>query len=133
MVGEEMAVLHFDRVIQYAIRVADRYQRNVTLVMLNAGQDGAAARKLLAECTRSCDEVMEFHACAAVLMGETDEEGALRATERYKRVHGNRVDMRFGVAGFPKDGQSATSVFRTAFKRMNKACETGPGTVVCSD
>ncbi|MBX7257243.1 MAG: hypothetical protein K1Y02_12840 [Candidatus Hydrogenedentes bacterium] len=133
MVGEEMAVLHFDRVVNYAIRVADRYQRNVTLVMLSAGQDGARARKLLAQCARSCDEVMEFHACAAVLMGETDEEGALHATERYKRVHGSKEDMRFGMASFPKDGQSATSVFRTAFKRMNKACEAGPGTVVYSD
>ncbi len=41
MLGEESAILNFDRVLNYAVRVSGRYQRNLSLVMLSSEEEGA--------------------------------------------------------------------------------------------
>lgn len=130
MAAQEISILHFDRVMNYAVRVADRYGRNLSLVCMASGNGAVAYRKFLEGRTRESDEIQVFRDSAAILMGETDRAGALKAVDRLRGTGGRDVDIRFSVASFPEDGDAAVAIFTKASRRLEYARSGGPGTVV---
>jgi len=133
MAAQEISVLHFDRVMNYAVRVAERYSRSLSLVCIASGNGPVSYRKCLEGRTRESDEFQEFRNSAAILMGETDRAGALKAVERLGKTCGRDVDLRFSVASFPEDGEAAFAIFTKASRRLEHARNGGPGSVVYED
>ncbi|GMU92639.1 MAG: hypothetical protein AMXMBFR4_16970 [Candidatus Hydrogenedentota bacterium] len=130
MAAQEISVLHFDRVMNYAVRVAERYSRSLSLVCIASGNGPVSYRKCLEGRTRESDEIQVFRDSAAILMGETDRAGALKAVDRLRRTCGRDVDIRFSVASYPEDGEAAAAIFTKASRRLDHARSGGPGTVV---
>jgi hypothetical protein len=125
-----LELLEFDRVMNYAFRIASRHKREIALVMLGGEQKELRTRPMLTRFFRRSDEVAELHECAAVLLSETSAGGAQRAIQRYKSTDDRASRMAFSIASFPADGESAQVVFKTAIRRFGAACGTEPGTVV---
>jgi len=132
MLGEEYAILNFDRVLSYAVRVSERYQRNLSLVMLSGENGDADVSNVFTPHLRRSDELLEFRDCAAVLMGETNGAGAKLAVERFKKECNSKVDVRYAIASFPEDGEVAGKLFISARRRLDVARHQGPGAVVAS-
>lgn len=132
MLGEEYAILNFDRVLNYAVRVSDRYQRRLSLVMLGGDDQRSDLTHLLTPHLRRSDELLEFRDCAAVLMSETGGDGALRAVQRFKAHCSDRPDVRYAIATFPEDGEAASKLFISARRRLDAARDQGPGAVVAT-
>lgn len=133
MSGEELAVLNFDRVFQYALRVSERYRRNLALVMMSGECEQSDFSGLIAPLVRRSDELLELRDCAAVLMGETNGEGALQAVQRFKRSCPEDAGLRYAVACFPDDGKAASMLLLNARRRLDVARGQQPGTVVSAD
>ena len=132
MLGEEYAILNFDRVVNYAVRVSERYQREFSLVMLSGGDDNSDVPQMFTPHLRRSDELLEFRDCAAVLMGETNSAGAKKAVERFQRECSGKVDVRYAIATFPDDGEAAGKLFMSVRRRLDVAQHQGPGAVVAS-
>ncbi len=132
MLGEEYAILNFDRVLNYAVRVSGRYQRKLSLVMLSNGGAGTEVANMLTTKVRRSDELLEFRDCAAVLMGETGGDGAMQAVHRFKTHCLDRTDVRYAIASFPEDGEAADKLFISARRRLDTAWNQGPGAIVAS-
>ena len=133
MSGEELAVLNFDRVFQYALRVSERYRRNLALVMMSGECDQADFSLMITPLVRRSDELLELRDCAAVLMGETNGEGALQAVQRFKRSCPEDAGLRYAVASFPEDGRAASMLLLSARRRLDAARNQQPGAVVFAD
>ncbi len=79
---------------------------------------------------RGSDEFVELDECAVVLMGETGQESALKAVDRYRKAFNGDVDLRYAVVSFPQDGQEADSLLNAAYERLDLARQRGTGAVV---
>jgi hypothetical protein len=132
MLGEEHAILNFDRVLSYAVRVSERYQRELSLVMLSGGNGNSDVPQMFSPHLRRSDELLEFRDCAAVLMGETGGDGALKAVARFQKVLDGKTDVRYAIASFPEDGEAAGKLFMSARRRLDLAWNQGPGAVVAT-
>lgn len=133
MLGEESAMLNFDRVLHYAVRVSDRYDRKLSLVMMCSPNDDLDYPQVVMNHVRKSDEFLEFRDCVALLMGETNSDCALQAVKRLKRECGGKAtDLRFGVASFPDDGERAGNLFLSARRRLEAARHREPGAVVAA-
>jgi hypothetical protein len=126
-----MAKTNLDLLLSYELRSASRYRRFASLVMITgAGREAVNIKELLTDKIRGCDEFLEIDNCAAVLMSETDRNGALKAIARYKTKCASQVDLRFAVATFPFDGLVPMSIMSNVNKRLNAAKGLDRGAVV---
>lgn len=132
MLGEEFAILNFDRVLNYAVRVSDRYERKLSLVMLSNGESGSDVVRMLTPQLRRSDELLEFRDCTAVLLSETGGDGAMTAVQRFKKHCAKEAGVRYAIATFPEDGEAAGKLFRSARRRLDAACNQEPGAIVTS-
>jgi hypothetical protein len=122
------------RLLQYELRCAERYRRFVSLVMVGSADTVEVNLNQLLEGTvRSSDEMTIWDSAAAILMAETDAEGAMAAIDRFKRKYEPAVDLRFGVVTFPDDGGGADSLLSIASRRYSEASMRSAGAVVRHD
>lgn len=118
------------RLLQYELRSAERYRRYVSIVMVKTGDTVEQFRQLLSDTIRDSDELEPLGDGAAILMGDTDTDGALCAIGRYKQRCGDQLDMRFAIATFPADGREADGLLQAAARRLALSAAAGAGAVV---
>lgn len=86
--------------------------------------------QLLQGTVRSSDEMALTEGAAAILMAETDAEGALAAVDRYRCKYAPAIDLRFGVVTFPDDGGNVDDLLDMASRRYSEAAHRSEGAVV---
>ena len=118
------------RLLQYELRSAERYRRYVSVVMVKTGDTVEQFRQMLSDTIRDSDELETLDEGAAILMGDTDTDGALCAISRYKQRCGDQLDMRFAIATFPADGREADGLLQAAMRRLDLSSTAGAGAVV---
>ena len=61
-------------------------------------------------------------------MGETENDGAQHAIERYRKAIGGTVKVKYAVASFPEDGKAVGELMNAANRRLDiaKASDSGP-------
>ncbi len=127
-VAPQMSFLQ--RLLQYELRSAERYRRYVTVVMVKTGDTFDQLSQVLSDTIRDSDEIEAVEDGAAILMGDTDTDGALCAISRYKQRCGDQLDMRFSIATFPADGREANGLLQAASRRLSLSAAAGAGAVV---
>ncbi|MEK7794967.1 MAG: hypothetical protein AAB353_10570 [Candidatus Hydrogenedentota bacterium] len=119
------------RFLGYELKSAERYRRFVTLVMVaSPGSRNGRVKKIVEDTIRNSDILADFDGAALVLMSETNSSGAITAIERYKAKNANQDDLRFSVVTYPSDGGGAEGLLATAFRRLQKATDSQPGSIV---
>jgi hypothetical protein len=128
--------MELKNLLDYELRSSVRYQRFVSVVMIEClnGNMPIKLKKLLEELIRTSDESFEIKEDGlAVLMGETDRNGSLKAVGRYKKKASNGFDMRFAVASYPNDGHSTKNFLKILLRRLEEAKKGKHGAVVASE
>jgi hypothetical protein len=82
--------------LDYELRCSKRYRRPVSLVMVLPVNAPIKLREFLGPILRESDQLFEIHDHAAILVGESDREGALAAIGRYKKEGDEEINLRFG-------------------------------------
>ena len=119
------------RLLQYELRCAERYRRFVSLVVVGSMESAQADMgQVLHGSVRSSDEMAMVDGAAAILMAETDADGARAAVDRYKRRYADALDLRFGVVTFPEDGKEGDALLDAAMRRYADAVQGEVGAVV---
>lgn len=121
------------QLLQYELHAAQRHRRFVSLVMMTSENALSGVRDYVGAHVRDSDVIANFDHSVAVLMEETDSEGALKAVERYKCLFDSQVDLRFSVVTYPEDGGKPDHLLKTAYQRLDKARKADSGTVVNYD
>ena len=120
-----------EELLDYEIRNSSRYRRFVSIVMVaNGNGANVELKKILGEHVRNSDSYFEFKNASAILMGETDVSGSLKAVQRYKSNYSSDIDLRFAVASYPNDGQSTLEILDTLLRRSDDSKLGAPGEVV---
>ncbi|MDK1022433.1 MAG: hypothetical protein QGD90_12445 [Candidatus Hydrogenedentes bacterium] len=120
------------RLIDFELRVSDRYRRYLSLTMIVAGNGPVSISKTLEDALRISDELVDLEGSTTLLMPETDVEGAMTAVGRFKRKCNGTIDLRFAVVSFPRDGKSTGALVDKAVQRLEKAKAGAKGEVVAS-
>ena len=123
--------MNMEELLDYELRSSSRYRRFVTVVVVVS--DDKKIRKILSDYVRDSDESFEYDDSIAVLMGETDMCGSLKAVERYKKNSKLGNGVRYAVASYPNDGASTQDFLTTLFRRFNKAKTAHEGAIVSKD
>ena len=116
--------------LDYELRSSARYRRFLSVVSVSYDNGQAGFKDVLSGAIRGSDEVVQFDHGASILMGDTDQAGALTAIERYRDRCDGIMDLRFGVAAYPGDGSDATTLLAIAENRVNEAKAGDAGAVV---
>ena len=107
--------------LDYELKQSIRHRRFVSLVMLSANGNTKNLNRILKDISRDTDPVFLLSDAIAVLMGETDTAGALRAVERYREMSEGAMDVQYSVASFPDDGRSPDDLIYMAQRRLGVA------------
>lgn len=117
--------------LDYEMRSAMRYRRFLSLVVV-ASDRQVDLPELLKDHVRGSDEVFQLDNGAAILMGETERSGAMRAVERLQQMARDNVGLWYAVNTFPFDGHTVPELISTALRRLDKARSQVPNSVVSS-
>ena len=120
----------FEWLLDYELKQSSRHRRFVSLVMISANGSSDKLNKILEGMVRSSDPLFCLTKSVAVLMGETDSAGALRAVERYQEMISDAVDVRYAMASFPDDGKAPDELMHTASRRLDMAASSDSTLVV---
>ena len=104
--------------LDYELKQSVRHRRFVSIVMLSANGNSKNLNRILKDIGRNTDPVFLLTDSIAVLMGETDTVGALKAVERYREMIEGAMDVQYSVASFPNDGRSPDDLIHTAQHRL---------------
>ena len=107
--------------LDYEVRSSTRYDRDLTVVMMTTTQGKSIPQCALGETLRRSDEFFNLEGSSAILMGETSQEGALSAVERFGFCCEGDYDLRFSIASFPADGSTAAELLSACQRRLNYA------------
>ncbi len=113
--------------VDHELALAKRYRRFFTLLLLEQENPQLTPEQALGAGMRQCDTPYAFPGgLIAVVLSETDAQGALAALDRY-REHG-RVGRksRFGIASYPEDNVPAGDFLALGLKRLRKADPNRP-------
>jgi len=116
--------------LDYELQQSARHRRFVSMVLLSANGNSKKLEKMMKDVARDTDPLFFLPHAIAVLMGETDTRGAVKALERYREVISPAIDVRYSVASFPEDGKGPAELTRTARTRLDKANKLERGSVV---
>lgn len=124
--------------LDYEVEASKRYRRFVSLVMVNVKSTDVGPQNrtwigtLYKDTFRSADVLFPLNGngTMAVLMGETEVQGALRAVERFRVRYQGALAVHSSIASYPVDGLTSDELFRVAERRLDVAEQTGPGTSV---
>jgi hypothetical protein len=127
--------------LDYEVEASKRYRRFVSLVMMHVKSTdvGPLTDKWLGtmseEMFRSTDRVfpLDQGGTMAVLMGETESQGALRAVERFQELYGSALAVHSSIASYPVDGLSSQDLFSVAQRRLDVAEQSQPGAAIWRD
>jgi len=125
-------LLDLESLVDYEVRSSTRYRRYFSLLLIVPVGSHVNVREMLLEIFRTSDEFFEFRSRYAILMGETNSEGALAAVDRYRGACDNQIDLRFAVASFPVDGQTTSEIVTKVQRRLNQALKLDRGAVVAA-
>lgn len=111
--------------LDYEITQSTRHRRFVSLVMLSANGSTDKIESMLNGALRDSDVLFPLDHAIAVLMGETERTGALKAMKRYREMIGETLDLQYGVASFPDDGKATAELIDKAYDQsgMPNTCE----------
>jgi hypothetical protein len=124
--------LDLEALLDYEIRSSSRNRHFVTVVVMTTGDGASDFRDLLGDTIRESDGFFLSGKEAVIVMGETDQPGALRAVMRFKEKTDDRCDIRYGISSYPVDGQSGAELLDQARGRLGRAGAMKRGAVVAS-
>jgi len=109
--------------LDYELNQSIRYRRFLSLVMLapKNGDNRQRFRSILDDFVRCSDPIFSINGTLAIVMGETDKKGAVKAMERYQETINNVIEVRYSVATFPEDAKDAETLIHTAQRRLETA------------
>lgn len=107
--------------LNYELTQSVRHRRYLSLVMLSSEESSEKPRMILNKMVRSSDPLFAVNGTIAVLMGDTNNVGALKAVERYRGEINRSVDVRYSVASFPDDAKGTEELIHTAYRRLETA------------
>jgi len=118
--------------VDYELNQSVRHRRFFSLVMLapSNGYNRERFRSVLGDLVRCSDPVFSVNGTVAVLMGETDKNGAVRAVERYQDTVNKALDVRYSVTTFPEDANDTEKLISTGHRRLETAQTFETETVV---
>lgn len=123
----------FHEVLQYELYASERYRRYVSLVLLHSSADHQELNSAVYQLIRKSDIIASYDHVIAVLMSETDQNGALCAVDRFHAVLRHQFHVCFAVATYPSDGASVEGLLAAAEKRLQKAQQNHNGHVIYQD
>ncbi len=129
--GVTRGLSELEWMLDYEMRSAMRYRRFLSLVVVASDQQSNLP-DFLKDSVRGSDEVFQLDNGTAILMGETERSGALKAVERLQRLATSERDLWYAVNTFPFDGHTVPELIATAFRRLDKARNLQPNSVVSS-
>ena len=117
-----------ERLLDYELKQSTRHRQYASLVMLTANGKSYKLIRMLRKVVREADSVFSLAGSMAVLMGETDTDGAQKAIERYRKIIGDIVKVKYAVASFPKDGKGVGELIDASHRRLDfaKASDARP-------
>jgi hypothetical protein len=121
------------QILSYELNAAKRHGRFASLVMLNAPDTFPTLHAVLADCIRTSDIMASFDHSLAVLLGETDKEGANIAIRRWTSLFQQRIGLHAAIASFPADGDHPDHLFMTARARLERAKHDLAGAVISQE
>jgi len=107
--------------LDYELNQSMRHRRYLSLVMLSSEEGSEKPRMILDKMVRRTDRLFAVNGSLAVLMGDTNRDGALKAVERYRREINRSIDVRYCVASFPDDAKEKEALMETACRRLETA------------
>lgn len=114
----------------YEVRCSERYRRFFSLVLMASSNEAFEFWTQLGRSLRNSDEFTDFNGHAALLMGETDKNAAMKAVKRLRKKCNSSAGIRFSVTSYPEDGTNSSDLFRTALERLERAKSGDVGTVI---
>ena len=109
--------------LDYELRASTRHRRFLSLVMVSNGNNLFDIGGFLSDSLRDSDRRFPTRDGVAIVMGDTEYDGAQTAVNRYRSKCGDKVELRCGIAAFPQDGHSALGLIQTARERLGAAKE----------
>ena len=119
-------------ILHYELESAERYRRFVSVVMVADTRGNGNVDRILSEKVRYCDVLAAADTMAVIMMSETGSAGAQSAIERYKKDATDGADLCFSLVTFPHDGRGVDGLIDVGSRRLQKAVESTPGTVVAA-
>ena len=124
--------------LDYEVQASKRYRRFVSLVMMNVKSTDVGPKNpkwlgtLHEEMFRSTDLVFPIdpNGTTAVVMGETECQGALRAVERFQERYNGALVVHSSIASYPADGLTSKDLFTVAERRLDAAEQSRLGAAV---
>lgn len=117
--------------LNYELRCCERYRRFMSVVYVShAGRERFP--EAFHDVLRGSDVLVKSDSSSALLMGETNKQGALQAVERFKSHSGDLINMKYAVASYPTDGRTAEALLSTVRERLEAAMNRENGAVVWS-
>ncbi len=107
--------------LSHEVRAASRYRRFVSLVMMAAGGKMEKGWKFLEDNIRESDLLFDMGSYSAVVMTETDKQGALKAVDRFAKLLDDTKNFRFALGAFPGDGRRAPEFVSTVYRRLRRS------------
>lgn len=107
--------------LNYELTQSIRHRRYLSLVMLSSEESSEKPRMILNKMVRSSDPLFAVNGTLAVLMGDTNSVGALKAVERYRGEINRSIDVRYSVVSFPDDAKGTEELMDTAYRRLETA------------
>ena len=107
--------------LDHEIALAERYRRFVTVLMIQPSCKRKDFQERLKGHVRRGDLVFGVGDSAlAVLMSETDQNGARVALSRYVRECAAGVTIAYGIGSYPEDGTGAMQLLTAASRNLNE-------------
>lgn len=92
-----------ERKVNVEQQSAARHRHFLSVVMIASADSNAAVRRILRGSLRASDEVFVLEEGTAIVMAQTDLEGARKSVLRFID-HGEEMhDLRFSIATYPSD------------------------------
>lgn len=121
-------------IFQYELNSAERHRRYVSLMMIHSPIDQEGMEEALGIHGRDSDIMAQVDGSMAVLMGETDQNAALRAIDRYNPVLEEQYAPHYSLATYPSDDHKPDVLLEMAKQRLKRAkTGTEKGRVVFED
>jgi hypothetical protein len=109
------------RLLDYELRCAKRYRRDISLVLIGRLQTTESIAQLLGAALRDSDELIELENGAAIIMTETTPDAAEKAVERMKALNDGASRLQFTVLAYPRDAKSAQELLDVCSATLKNA------------
>ena len=113
---------NFEWLLDHELLLAKRYGRPLTLAFIETASQNGSFEECFWGVLRDCDIYSVLTpSCAAILMCDTDPEGAHKALERFRSEHGQQAAFPCGIVSYPQDNCDTLEFLRAGFKRLRES------------